>query len=589
MRKIGIYCRVSTEEQAKNKEGSITSQIQRLKLKVEEKNRYENNKWGELVGIYKDEAFSGKNTDRPQYQKLLDDVRKNKIDTVMVTELSRLSRSVTDFLNFVQELEDLGADFICLQYDFDTTSPAGKVFMTIIMALAQFERELTAERIKNNFHARALRGLSNGGSPILGYDKDVSKSGSFIINKAEAEIVKDIFDLYLESSNIAEVVKILKEKGIKNKSWVGRSNKIHGGKEFNASAIWRMLSNYAYIGKREVNKSNKEEDQETLKFEDKYQIVDATWDAIISEETFNLVQQKLEQNKKVKYAVTYDFLLSGLLYCDECGKALCGQSGTGRNGKYFYYGHVGKTDCKIKRYSAEELEKIIKKSLFDLIGSKYLSEEFLDILSELTKSRDKSKKIKKKSLDAKIDATQKELDNLLTFIALNDSASSSKTIMAKVEQKESELAKLKEEETLLDNSEYIDDLAVVDSDYVLENLKKFKSDRFRKSKLSKRREIMRSVFKSIHINPENVLRVDLWGQSDANKASFIDSNDKGVVLPFYKAGRPLEASFRKTASRGDCFEEIKKATGIGTFVLDSSGFLINNGSYTVLNGRTDWI
>jgi len=419
MRKIGIYCRVSTEEQAKNKEGSITSQIQRLKLKVEEKNRYENNKWGELVGIYKDEAYSGKNTDRPQYQRLLDDVRKNKIDTVMVTELSRLSRSVTDFLNFVQELEDLGADFICLQYDFDTTSPAGKVFMTIIMALAQFERELTAERIKNNFHARALRGLSNGGTPILGYDKDAAKSGSFIINKAEAEIVKDIFDLYLESSNIAEVVKILKEKGIKNKSWIGRSNKIHGGKEFNASAIWRMLSNYAYIGKREVNKNNKEADQETLKFEDKYQVVDATWDAIISEEKFNLAQEKLEQNKKVKYAVTYDFLLSGLLYCDECGKALCGQSGTGRNGKYFYYGHVGKTDCKIKRYSAEELEKIIKKNLFDLIGSKYLSEEFLEILGEVTNSRDKSKKIKKRSLSAKIEATQKELDNLLSFIALN--------------------------------------------------------------------------------------------------------------------------------------------------------------------------
>lgn len=91
MRKVGIYCRVSTDEQAKNKEGSITSQIQRLKLKIEEKNRYENNKWGKLVGIYKDEAYSGKNTDRPQYQKLLDDVRRNRIDTVIVTELSDLA------------------------------------------------------------------------------------------------------------------------------------------------------------------------------------------------------------------------------------------------------------------------------------------------------------------------------------------------------------------------------------------------------------------------------------------------------------------------------------------------------------------
>ena len=209
MRKIGIYCRVSTEEQAKNKEGSITSQIQRLKLKVEEKNHFENNKWGKIVGIYKDEAYSGKNTDRPQYQKLLNDVRRNKIDTVMITELSRLSRSVTDFLNFVQELEDLGADFICLQYDFDTTSPAGKVFMTIIMALAQFERELTSERIKNNFYARALRGLLNGGVPILGYDKHPTQAGTMLINKDEAPIVKRIFQLFIESGQLSEVLKYL--------------------------------------------------------------------------------------------------------------------------------------------------------------------------------------------------------------------------------------------------------------------------------------------------------------------------------------------------------------------------------------------
>ena len=183
MRKIAIYCRVSTDEQAKNKEGSITSQIQRLHLKVEEKNRNENGKWGKVVDTYKDEAYSGKNTDRPEFQRLISDIKKKRIDTVMVTELSRLSRSVTDFLNFVNDMEKLGCDFICLQYDFDTTSPAGRVFMTIIMALAQFERELTAERIKNNFHARALRGLSNGGHPFLGYDKDPKNSGRLVINK----------------------------------------------------------------------------------------------------------------------------------------------------------------------------------------------------------------------------------------------------------------------------------------------------------------------------------------------------------------------------------------------------------------------
>jgi len=84
MRKIGVYCRVSTEEQAKNKEGSITSQIQRLKMKIEEKNRYSSEKWGKLVDIYKDEACSGKNTNRPEYQRMLIDVKRKRIDTTLI-------------------------------------------------------------------------------------------------------------------------------------------------------------------------------------------------------------------------------------------------------------------------------------------------------------------------------------------------------------------------------------------------------------------------------------------------------------------------------------------------------------------------
>ena len=140
---------------------------------------------------------------------MMADIEGKRIDTIMVTELSRLSRSVTDFLNFVKELEDHDCDFICPQYDFDTTSPAGKVFMTIIMALAQFERELTAERVKSHFHARALRGLSNGGVPILGYDKESEHPGHLVINESEAKIVREIFDLYLQSDGVAKVVNSL--------------------------------------------------------------------------------------------------------------------------------------------------------------------------------------------------------------------------------------------------------------------------------------------------------------------------------------------------------------------------------------------
>ena len=242
---------------------------------------------------------------------------------------------MTDFLNFIKELEDYGCDFICLQYDFDTTSPAGRVFMTIIMALAQFERELTAERIKNNFYARALRGLSNGGTLFLGYDRNPKQSGSFIVNDKEAAIVKEIFKLYLEANGLAEVAHKLNQLGFKNKSWVSRSGNVRGGKPFCIDALWRILTYRGYIGKREVNKAKKDFPQSKLNPEERYTLVNASWPAIIDLATFKKAQEKLKTNKKTRPQSDYDFLFSGLLVCDECGGPLSGQTSLGRSKKYF--------------------------------------------------------------------------------------------------------------------------------------------------------------------------------------------------------------------------------------------------------------
>ena len=414
MRKIAVYCRVSTDEQARNKEGSITSQIQRLKLRIEEKNRSANKKWGKIVKIYKDEAYSGKNTDRPEFLQMLNDVRSKKIDTVMVTELSRLSRSVADFLSFVKELEDYKSDFVCLQYDFDTTSPAGKVFMTIIMALAQFERELTAERIKNNFHARALRGLRNGGTPFLGYDGEPTQSGRLTINPEEALIVKEVFQLYLESGGLAETANHLNAKGIKTKTWTSKTGNLCGGKRFDCNTIWRMLNNYSYIGKREVNKINKDLEQESLAPSEKHSLVDATWKPIIDEALFNKVQDKLKVNAKPKYAANYGFILTGLLVCDECGGPLVGKTGNGRNRQYFYYGHVKATCCRMQNYGAELLEKQVKKKLFALVQSDAIKKQFSDAVFAQSAERPQlNKKLlenKKKEIEALSSQTKKLVD-----------------------------------------------------------------------------------------------------------------------------------------------------------------------------------
>ena len=593
MKKIAIYCRVSTDEQAKKKEGSLVSQVQRLWAKVDEKNAFAPKKWGKVLRIYKDEACSGKNTDRPQFQQMLCDIRGGKIDTVMVTELSRLSRSVTDFLNFIKELEDLGCDFICPQYDFDTTSPAGKVFMTIIMALAQFERELTAERIKNNFRARALRGLSNGGHPFLGYDKDPSDPGRPKVNPEEAAVVKEIFESYLEADNLSEVAYKLNARGILNKSWVSKRKKEKGGGPFDHGAIWRILTNLAYKGKKEINKKQKGKNQEGFKQEDRYQVVDALWEPIVGENLFDRVQEKLSKTKNARYEATYDFFLSSFLVCDECGRALFGQSAHGKNKKHFYYGHRGKTDCKVQRYNAEALEKAVKKKIFSLVQSEALKKEFEGAVKKQLEDRPKRGKALLEQKSREIGEIKKKVDAFSHMVAENPEAKGLKSILAKIRESEELLETCEKERDALEEEMLLTDHhEEVSVDFILSGIEKMTKDNFRKAKATRKRGVLGEVIKSIHIHPENALRIDFWGSE--NHSNDLRQNSLGTtegVLPLLSKGLALPSSFRKHPSRSDRLEETRKALGQGmrAFVPNfAMGQKDCAGSTAIRVGARDW-
>ena len=599
MKKVAIYCRVSTDEQAKNKEGSLVSQVQRLKLKVDEKNGVGSKKWGKVVRVYKDEAYSGKNVNRPQFQRMILDIKAKKIDTVMVTELSRLSRSVADFLNFIKELEDYGCDFICPQYDFDTTSPAGRVFMTIIMALAQFERELTAERTKNNFHARALRGLSNGGTPFLGYDKNPQQPGRLLVNKEEAAVVREVFDIYLEAEGLADVAKRLNARGMRNKTWTSKAGVLHGGREFDFNSVWRTLGNYAYIGKREINKANKNLDQVSLNENERYSIVEASWDAIIDEGVFNKAQAKLKTNKRPGYVPTYDFFLSNLLVCDECGESLCGMSATGRNGTYFYYGHNKKTECAVQRYNAESLEKIIKKKLFALVQSETLRRQFMEAVESQRKGRpEHGKALLKKKAD-EIDALKLSTKKLTDLLVANPEAQDLKSLLAKIRENEELLGKHEREQERLEEALMNPEIDSFDPDFILSAIEKMRRDNFRKASLGRKKAFLREVVKGIHVHPENALRIDIWASGHrptegGGGRKRGGTGAVGEVLPYRELASPLRDSFRKYASKEDRFRDSREGVGLGTYVLSqecndspSLGILGVGGSYGFGSGVAD--
>lgn len=357
MKRCGLVIRVSTDDQARNPEGSLKTQLERLRAHITYKNELDG-EWTEAE-IYTLEAISGKDSVRSrQFAQLADDIRTGKINTVICTALDRLSRSVKDFLEFFEFLTENDVEFVCLKQNFDTTSAHGRLFIIFTMALAQFEREQTSERNRDASRARAERGLWNGGQ-VLGYDLDPNKKGTLIPNEREAAVVNFGFDTYLETGSIYETVKRLNERGYRTKEYMSRREKFHPAKKFHWTPVRWMLLNYTYIGKKEVNKKKQPQDQSKLPEAQRYRLVDGNWPGIVDEEKFYAVRRLLEANGRTKTnqikGIRHCYLFNGILWC-ECGQQMEGRSGTSRLRKRYYY-YVCK-ECRL-RLPAEKIEGVV--------------------------------------------------------------------------------------------------------------------------------------------------------------------------------------------------------------------------------------
>jgi len=371
MRKCGLYVRVSTDNQAREPEGSLKNQTQRLREALHA-HSLSGDPWKE-VKLYVEEGYSGKNINRPRFKEMLMDIQQGVIDTVLCTELSRISRSVLDFLKILEFFTGHNIEFIVLKQNIDTTTPFGKVVFTILVALAEFEREMTGQRTSENMLARAKRGLWNGGN-LLGHDRDLHNKGYLIVNKKESKLVKLIFEKYLELKSCAAVAKWLNERGYRTKEYSSIRGKHHNSGEFIPQYVHKVLKNFSYVGKKEVNKKNISKNQTNLREQDRYFITKAVWPPIIKQELFDRVQVALKRKfrRSPRQLRNHDYLLSGLLKCNFCGRSLEGSTSTKKNGKkYYYYRHSPRTKsstCPFKEIPALNLEALIKKRIQVLIS-----------------------------------------------------------------------------------------------------------------------------------------------------------------------------------------------------------------------------
>ncbi len=409
MKRCGLYIRVSTEKQAKVQEGSLKNQDQLLTAHAEIKSKVSQEEWL-IVDRYVDEGKSAKDIKgRPQYLRMLEDIEKGRIDTILCTALSRISRSTRDLLDMVEYFKAKGVDFICLKEDFDTTTAQGKCFLTIMGALNEFEREQTSERTRSNMLARAERGLWNGGQ-VLGYGLKPDKKGFIIPDEKEKEIVNFCFDTYLEYGSVLKTSEIVNLKGYHTKEYSTRRDKFHSGKKFGYSPMLKLLTNLTYVAKREINKKWMHKPQESLPEDRRYRIVDAVWEPIVDKDKFYKVQDLLKENLLHHYngakATKHFYLLNGgLLHCHKCGSLMEGRSAWGKKNSKPYYYYVCKNSlCRFK-LPEPEIESVIKEAM-KTVGAR---DDILDKIVDRTNARLKEELPKMSEQKQKL---QRELESL---------------------------------------------------------------------------------------------------------------------------------------------------------------------------------
>jgi site-specific DNA recombinase len=286
--------------------------------------------WQVIPTHYDDGGFSGGNMDRPALAALLKDVEAGLVDCVVVYKVDRLSRSLLDFTRIIATFEAHKAAFVSVTQHFNTTHSMGRLTLNILLSFAQFEREIISERTRDKIAASRRRGIWGGGRPILGYDVERSPGGSkLLVNPEEAERVRAIFAMYLELGSISRVLRRLDGLGWRNKAWTGKDGREMGGRAFDKSQLFNLLTNPAYIGK----------------VRHKDDLYDGLHTAIITVDLFSRVSAAMRENRTSEgrgASNTRSALLRGLVRCKACG---CGMthhytSSTGKESEkreYRYY------------------------------------------------------------------------------------------------------------------------------------------------------------------------------------------------------------------------------------------------------------
>lgn len=353
--RCAVYTRKSTEDGLEQEFNSLDAQYEACAAYAVSQ-RHEG--WLLLADRYDDGGFSGGNMQRPGLQRLLADVAAGKVDIILVYKIDRLTRSLADFAKIVEVLDKTGASFVSITQSFNTTTSMGRLTLNMLLSFAQFEREVTGERIRDKIAASKRKGIWMGGPVPLGYDVENRK---LVINPKEAELVRMIMELYLGLGSVTEVADELNRQGYRTKIQKRVSGPHRGGCIFRRGTLYHLLSNRIYLGE----------------ISHKGEYFPGEHPPIVPIELFEGVQAKLAGNASGtsrRLRAQQPSLLTGLVF-DGAGRAMTPSHTTRQTRRYRYY--VTRTDqldgTSAWRVSAHDLERLVCDGLSDqLMDRSYL-------------------------------------------------------------------------------------------------------------------------------------------------------------------------------------------------------------------------
>lgn len=315
--RCAIYTRKSTEEGLEQDFNSLDAQREACAAYILSQ-RHEG--WTLVPDHYDDGGYSGGNMDRPALKMLMAELAAGRVDIIVVYKVDRLTRSLADFAKIVEILDRSSASFVSVTQSFNTTSSMGRLTLNVLLSFAQFEREVTSERIRDKVAASKAKGMWMGGPIPLGYRLGERK---LLIDEQEAETVRHIFHRYLELQSATQLVEELDRAGIRSKPRINRFGRDYGNAKISRGALYRLLQNCLYVGEVAY----------------KGQIYPGQHDAIIDRATFDAAQQMLAQarvERRLGTNAKEPSLLAGLIW-DGHGRRLTPTHCSRRNRRYRYY------------------------------------------------------------------------------------------------------------------------------------------------------------------------------------------------------------------------------------------------------------